>query len=347
MQSKLVAKLWNRKFGRKLFTGFLVMQILFGYLGVLQANVAQAAVLPDPINTNSGIQVPEYKGVDQSIKDYLCVPDDNNLGNALVSCIGKVYRFGIAFGAIALVFFIVLAGYLYIAGGETSKQKGKLMFTTSLTGMLIILSSYVLLRFINPDLTAIKPIQTPIFTAANLPKCEDVGYQGNCVLPSGQIQTSGGGTPGSAAEAQYKDLIAKYAAAEGIEYCQLSALIEKESSWIYNNVSNPPPSRVDVNAGPPNYNITTTAHGIGLTQIYIFSGFTRDGGEFGFNRPLTIQDMITPDTSIKAGAHLWATDLKKSGNDMAAAYYKYQGPKSAPATITALLGMYNLCKLRK
>lgn len=188
----------GRQFGRIFISGFLVLQIILGYSGALGINTANAQILQGPLNTNTdpnastAINVPEYTGVEESIKQFLCVPDDNNLGTALVDCITKVYRFGIAFGAIALVFFIVFAGYLYMAGGEASKDKGKTIFTTALTGMVIILSSYVLLRFINPELTIIKPIQAPIFTAGDFPKCEDVGFEGTCVLSSGQVQSGGG-----------------------------------------------------------------------------------------------------------------------------------------------------------
>lgn len=190
-----------RKRGQALIAGFLVLQILFGYSSFAQVNVVQAQLIPDAIksdeNASSVINVPKYEGVDQSIKDYLCVPEDSNLGTALYDCIGKIYRFGIAFGAIALVFFIVFAGYLYMAGGESGKEKGKTIFTTALTGMAIILSSFVLLSFINPDLVRIKPIQPPIFSASSLPKCVDVGFGENCVLPNGQVTgPSIGGGPG-------------------------------------------------------------------------------------------------------------------------------------------------------
>ncbi len=193
----------SRQTGRVILTGFFIVQLLFGYMGAMQVNTAHAQLIPNALNSNTNsspadIKVPVYSGVEDSIKNFLCVPDDNNLGTALFDCISKVYRFGIAFGGIALVFFIVFAGYLYIAGGEASKGKGKTIFTTALTGMAIILSSYVLLRFINPNLVIIKPIQTPIFQAGDLPRCEDVGFQGNCVLPSGNVQITSNGGNGAA-----------------------------------------------------------------------------------------------------------------------------------------------------
>lgn len=188
-----------RRTGRILLTGLLVVNLLLGYVGQSTLSAQAQSVIPDAIDTTKSgvVGAPQYGGVEDSIRDYLCVPDDNNLGTALYVCITKLYRFGIAFGGIALVFFIVFAGYMYMTGGESSKEKAKGILLSGLTGMAIILSSYVLLNFINPDLVKIKPIQPPIFTASSLPSCEEVGYGQDCVLPSGQVQTvSNGGSYG-------------------------------------------------------------------------------------------------------------------------------------------------------
>jgi hypothetical protein len=335
----------NRRLGRISVLAFLVGQILLGQVSLAQVSLAQGPLKP----TNSTAP-PTYSGVDSSIAQYLCAPDNLSTGAVLYECISKVYRFGIAFGAIALVFFVVLAGYFYMVGGETGKEKGKSIFKSALTGMAIILSSYVLLNFINPDLVKIKPIQPPIFSAADLPKCEDVGFQSGCVLPNGQVH--GGGVAGSAAEAQYKPLIAKYAQAKGLEYCALSALIQKESTFIYNNVSNPPPDRVNTSIGsPPSYNVTfSSGHGIGLTQVYIYPGnSSRPGGEFGFSKPLTVQDLINPETSISAGAHFFGTLVRERRNNLRQAYDDYQagrGGNSDPATLDKYMDMYAACKRR-
>ncbi len=360
-----------RERGRIWIAGFLVVQVLFGYSSFAQVNFAQAQpIIPDAIksdqNASTGIAVPEYKGVDKSIKDYLCVPDESNLGTALYDCIGKIYRFGIAFGAIALVFFIVFAGYLYMAGGETGKQKGKTIFTTALTGMAIILSSFVLLNFINPDLVKIKPIQPPIFSASSLPKCVDVGFGENCVLPNGQVQV-GAGVAGSPTEAQYKDLIVKYtkqyATAENkMDYCSLSALMQKESTFNYLSVSNGPPKLVDVNsANKQTYNITdfdSKYHAIGLTQVTIYekrrgltTGWTngvpaRGGKEFGVNKPLYVTDLINPEFSIQVGAYFWAAKMKQAKGDPYEAYRFYQGLGSETSTLNRYLEMYTSCKRR-
>lgn len=158
--------------------------------------------------SKTNFDVPEYKGVDESLTSFLCTPSDPPTGNDLENCINKGYRFGIAFGAIALVFFLVFAGYMYMTGGETGKEKGKSIFRNALVGMGILLSSYLILSFINPNLVIFKPIQPPIFTAPDLPSCEAVGLGQECVLPNGEIASSNGSGGGTKyATCPEKDLV--------------------------------------------------------------------------------------------------------------------------------------------
>lgn len=341
-----------RGYARVGLAALLIAEIFFSYAGTPQVVNAQGVQGPLNANTSAPISVPKYEGVDQSIADYLCVPNDGNTGTAIYECISKGYRLGIAFGGIALVFFIVFAGYMYMTGGETGKGKAKGILTAALTGMAIILSSYVLLNFINPDLVKIKPIQTPVFTASDLPRCEDVGLNENCVLSSGQVNVGSSGIPGSSSEAQYKALISKYASQNGLEYCALSALLQKESSFNKLIVSNPPPNTVNTGIGsPPSYNVTfSTGHGIGLTQVYIYPGKTsRPGGEFGMSKALTVQDLIDPDTSINAGSFFFGKLVKERKNNLREAYDDYQagrGGNSDPATLSKYIDMYTSCKAR-
>jgi hypothetical protein len=360
---------------------FLVVQMLFGYFSAV--NFISAQGVDGPLDSSKSVvnNRPIYSGVDDSLAAYLCVPSKDSVGTALYSCIGKMYRFGIAFGAIALVFFIVFAGYLYITGGETGKEKGKSVFLSALTGMAIILSSYVLLSFINPELTKIKVIQPPIFTAADLPKCVDVGLGENCVLPNGQVNTGGTGVPGSAAEATYAPLIAKYAPRIGqssaaVNYCVFSSLISKESSYRYNIASNGPPDGsgntvlIDINnSNKKFYNLTFTnggpngkaikGHGIGLGQIFIYgppASWSSKGwvdsltparsekASFGFDH-LTVTDLLDPDKNLNASSAFFAKIMKDKGGDVKAAYRVYSGGE--PDFQTGTNSKYNQCLLKQ
>lgn len=127
-------------------------------------------------------KLPKYEGgVDQSIRDYLCTPSEPADGRDLERCVNRLYRFGISFGAIALVFFVVIAGYIYITGGEQGKGKAKGMLANAFTGMAILVGSYALLYFINPNLVTFRPIQPPIFDAPDIATCEELGFGRDCV----------------------------------------------------------------------------------------------------------------------------------------------------------------------
>jgi hypothetical protein len=157
--------------------------------------VSPVLVLAQTTATSSATSdVPQYSGVQQSISDYLCTPSETADGRDLERCINKLYRFGIAFGAIALVFFVVVAGYLYITGGEKGKGQAKGMLQNTAVGIGLLAGSYVILSFINPNIVLFKPIQPPIFTANDLPSCEAVGLGVNCTVQDGNDSTSNAGT---------------------------------------------------------------------------------------------------------------------------------------------------------
>ena len=183
---KACYKLAGRVFISLFLAILLVFPLSVSFTAGQGIEVAQAQL--DETKSGSTVEgLPTYSGVDASIEKYLCAPSDSNMGASLTTCITKAYRFGISFGAIALVFFVVMAGYFYLVGGEAGKQKGKSIFLSALTGMAIILSSYILLGFINPDLLKIRPIQSPIFNTGNLPLCEEIGFQANCITKGGQV----------------------------------------------------------------------------------------------------------------------------------------------------------------
>ncbi len=174
-------------------------------LGIVILN--PTLVLAQNTNANTAsqasAQLPQYnRGVDTSIKDFLCAPSEVPDGQDLARCINRVYKFGVAFGAFALVFFIVWAGYMYMVGGEAAKGKAKGMIMNSLAGMGLLLGSYVLLSFINPNLVAYRPIAPPTFQA-NWPDCEDVGFEEDCLIVAPDGTTTavpGGGSGGSKVE---------------------------------------------------------------------------------------------------------------------------------------------------
>lgn len=164
----------------------LIVALLFGLIIVNPVLVSAQAN-----STNSSITVPQYQGVDTSLSTYLCTPSTNTAdSHALEKCINKLYRFGISFGAISLVFFLVFAGYMYITGGEGGKSKAKGILSNAFIGMGLLLASYLILSFISPSLVIFKPIQPPIFGAEDIPSCDQIGFKAGCEIDDFLAQTN-------------------------------------------------------------------------------------------------------------------------------------------------------------
>src|SRR3989344_6084450 len=73
-------------------------------------------------------------GVSTQIQQYLCAPNflggnqaANSTDASLFTCINKLYRFAIVIASVVGVFFIVIAGYVYMAaeGNQESVEKAK------------------------------------------------------------------------------------------------------------------------------------------------------------------------------------------------------------------------------
>jgi hypothetical protein len=179
-------------------SGLVVVMLFPGVvLAQAQGGVGGTLANPLPVATQSPA-LPQYSGVQDSVKNFLCTPSDVPQGTDLIRCINRLYRFGLSLGGISLVFAIVLAGYVYMFQGQGGKAQAKSIVTSSFVGILILAFSYVLLRTINPQLTEFRPIQAPIFTATNLPSCDTVGLGVDCITASGQVRV-GGDTGGGVA----------------------------------------------------------------------------------------------------------------------------------------------------
>src|SRR5262245_4748842 len=123
----------------------LIELFLFSPPALAQTQTNQPAT-----TTQSSGSTVVYQGVEASIQRLLCTPgissnyapdnesatagpntvlfgqsDSNSVSNVnardISVCINRLYRFGAVLGSIAGVFFIALAGYMYILGGEQGK----------------------------------------------------------------------------------------------------------------------------------------------------------------------------------------------------------------------------------
>ncbi len=69
------------------------------------------------------------------------------------TCINRIYIISLAVGGVLAVLFFVVAGYLYMSGGDGVGQAKKIIIST-VTGLIILFSAFLFLNTINPDLTS-------------------------------------------------------------------------------------------------------------------------------------------------------------------------------------------------
>lgn len=174
----------------------LAQILLFPLSALAQTDTDQE--IPDeenaPITNQEGInKFPQYTGPQQSITEFLCTPSDSPQPGDLSYCINRLYRFGIAVGGYSLVFFVVLAAYFYLTGGEQSKAKGKSILQNAIVGLFILLGSYMLLKFLNPSLVVYRTIQPPLIQATPLALCKDVPAGTACKMQGGNGIAGAGG----------------------------------------------------------------------------------------------------------------------------------------------------------
>lgn len=139
------------------------------------------AATPPPASTATA-PIPAGEG-EKDIAAYLCVP-----GTGLYPCINRLYRFALAAAFFITVLFIVFAGYQYMLGGEKGKEDAKGRISAAVIAIVILSTSFILLRQINPDLVEFKKIDPlKVDTSGDkgklldlLPLCKDVGNKPPC-----------------------------------------------------------------------------------------------------------------------------------------------------------------------
>lgn len=74
--------------------------------------------------------------------------------------INRVFTFAIALGAMAAVLRLVYAGYLYMGSDMWAKKgEARLIIGDVTLGLLLLLSVWLILHQINPDITSLKALQ--------------------------------------------------------------------------------------------------------------------------------------------------------------------------------------------
>lgn len=131
-----------------------ILLVLVCELFFAQANLAFAADSTYDYST---------AGVSTQIEQFLCAPSKTPTNGDLYNCINRLYRFSLILASVIAVFFIVIAGYLYMSaeGNQEAVDKAKSILTSSITALVILFAGYILLKAINPDLVQFQTIQPP------------------------------------------------------------------------------------------------------------------------------------------------------------------------------------------
>src|SRR6266404_5095904 len=139
---------------KKYFLIVLLLELFFAYAPAYAQNA------PTPVDYSKA-------GVSDQIAKYLCAPKEppasqtsnsnglfvgltqyqanaaafNNNSTTLYDCINQVYKFSIVVAAVVGVFFIVIAGYVYMSadGNEEGVTKAKEILTTTITSLVILM----------------------------------------------------------------------------------------------------------------------------------------------------------------------------------------------------------------
>jgi hypothetical protein len=108
-------------------------------------------------------------------------------------CVVGIYNYMLVFGTLIAVLFIVIGGIIYIvsAGNSSRASSGKKYITYSIYGLILLISSYVLLNTINPNLTNLNAIGINALSDASFEEYEtqDLADASTAALPSAEKPT--------------------------------------------------------------------------------------------------------------------------------------------------------------
>ncbi len=71
-----------------------------------------------------------------------------------------IFNFTIMIAGLAAFFMLVFGGFRYLtsAGNPAAQKDAKDIITSAIVGLLLLLTSYLLLQVINPDILTLKPL---------------------------------------------------------------------------------------------------------------------------------------------------------------------------------------------
>lgn len=277
------------------------------------------------------------------------------------------YAIGIV-GVIAVI-VLMIGGIIWLtaAGNNHQIEQAKKLIGGSIVGIVIVLSSYLILYIVNPRLTVFNPLQIASVPRVDLEEILPITYQ--------EIT---GSEPIEAFGPEMMTLIKKVAGERNLDPCFLYTFVLKESDGRVNVIghdenvrSNKVRSHVAYTSSGKTYKGVSFSgfaknddnpvcsdkedlcldwrfsHGIGLVQITIFPGDNiKKNGTYAKSikgKIYSPKELFLPETSLNAAADY----LEESGcgQNLPLCFQKYNGSGSLAEQYAAdAVGIYNKCK---
>jgi hypothetical protein len=171
MQSEPARKTIRSKIKRLFSVAFMAMILSVG------AYAAVAGSLPLPAFADNG--------------SAICSAQSNASTN-IGTCVNRIYVISLAAGGFIAVLLVIVAGYLYMTGGEGVKTAKKLIIS-AISGLVILFGAFAFLNTINPDLTSFTGFSLPNLTCSGAVGSSEAG-KNLCAAPSANLITGAAGT---------------------------------------------------------------------------------------------------------------------------------------------------------
>ena len=171
MQSEPARKTIRSKIKRLFSVAFMAMILSVG------AYAAIAGSLPLPVFADNG--------------SAICSAQSNASTN-IGTCVNRIYVISLAAGGFIAVLLVIVAGYLYMTGGEGVKTAKKLIIS-AISGLVILFGAFAFLNTINPDLTSFTGFTLPNLTCTGANGSSEAG-KNLCAAPSANLITGAAGT---------------------------------------------------------------------------------------------------------------------------------------------------------
>ena len=158
------------------------------------ANAADTPVIPfQPIKPNPSVPIPGVTFSDARQQD-----DGTIEIPYLAEYIGGIYRLSVGLGAILAAIMIVYGGFRYMLAASLPEVKdGKTIIQDAVVGLVVLLSSFLILKTINPKLVEVAPIR--IQRIQSTPPSDDSVYDSISMESDPDASAAEGGTTTSGA----------------------------------------------------------------------------------------------------------------------------------------------------